>query len=55
MYWAIFDIKCVYSCVLKCMPFLCLVSLYFPLNSIFQFYISKDLTNIKGVLMYPLK
>ena len=30
MYWAIFDIKFVYSCVLKCVPILCLVFFILP-------------------------
>ena len=31
------------------------VFLYFSKNSIFPFYISKELTNIKGICMYTLK
>ena len=27
---------------------------YFSINFIIDFYISKDLTNIKGIYMYPL-
>ena len=47
-----FYIKCIYSCVSKCVPVLCLVfCLYLSKKSILHFYILNEITNIKGICM----
>ena len=47
--------KCIYSCVLKCVPVLCQVFFYEAKTSILYSYILKELTNLKRIYMLALK
>ena len=53
VYWGKFFL-CIYSCVLKCVPVLCPVFFYLSKNK-FHFYLSKELTNPKGISIRDLK
>ena len=46
------NIKSIYSCILKPVSVLYLVFSVFPQNSVFHFYIWKELTNTKGIYIY---
>ena len=51
VYWDKLKKYVFYSCVKKRVPVLCLLFWYFSKKPVFYFSISKELTNIKGILM----